>query len=194
MMKKLPHLLFALVLGMVAVFVILFAREEQPWSEKRADGEELVRVHQGHGIPHPKFESMLVGGPGPERHAGLLWLGWVFCTLQVFFFVGLLALGLRRRERAGPWIKPLAMGLLLYLAVFTMLMISYRHFMVSESHDLFLGFPIPTAWMMYGIWFVPIAFILLYVIAFPRLIWTDADQKQLDQIVAKQQAERQEEA
>ena len=60
-----------------------------------------------YGSPHPDFPGMLQGGPGPERHDGLLWIGWLFGLLQIALFVTLMILGARRGGRPSGATVPL---------------------------------------------------------------------------------------
>lgn len=58
---------------------------------------------------------------------------------------------------------------------------------------LVLGFPLPTALKLYGVGGVPLAFILLYIFWFDRLILTADDMVKLERIVQekRQQSEAQ---
>ncbi|MCH7910250.1 MAG: hypothetical protein IIB38_11605 [Candidatus Hydrogenedentes bacterium] len=168
---KLPWILFGLCLAMCCVVaaLILFVDE----------------VPGGHGAGHPVFDTMSTGGDGAARHENLLVYGWVFGVLQICFFVACLAFGASKKERVGALKVPLLAGTAVYLLVFTFLVFSYRAYMLEETHALFLAFPRPTAWMLYGIWIFPVFFIFLYMFTFDRLIFTDDDQLRFEEIIAE---------
>ncbi len=83
--NSIPHLMFALLLGMIVVLCVLFAVEERPYEDieqERADGSVATqRVYRGHGVAHPVFEGMQQGGSGKARHGRILWLGGAFAVL-----------------------------------------------------------------------------------------------------------------
>ena len=192
---KLPHLLFALLLGMCGVIVAAFMIDEVPYTEAVPEaGGEAVKTYLGHGFTHPKFETMQVGGDGAERHAKVLWLGWGFGILQIAFFLTCLAFGSRKHGRAGPFLKPIAIAGVIYAAIFTMMFVAYRGYANEDSHALFLALPIPTAWMIYGVWIFPLFYLLLYMYHFDTWTFTEEDQAEFDRIVAARRASEAREA
>ena len=189
---KIQWVLFAFLLGMVAVVAtaILFV-EEVPFEEVPGeDGSAASRIYQGHGVAHPKFSSMLIGGPGAERHEKILWLGWAFGVLQIGFFVTCLALGISKAGKAGPAKLPLAIGGVLFMAVFTFLILSYRGYMNETEHALFFSLPLPTAWMLYALWFFPVFFIVLYVVTFDTWNLTRDELKEFQEILKSTRAQK----
>lgn len=139
------------------------------------------------GVGHPDYSTMLVGGD-PERHLGTLWLGWLTALLQAALFVGLLVLGIRRGARPVPGRRVFLLGLAIYLAVFSLLFLSYRRFMASPQDavdEVFWSFPAPTAWMLYGVWIAPIVFVGLYMVLFEDWIYGGAEEKKFRELLAK---------
>ncbi len=57
--------------------------------------------------------------------------------------------------------------------------------MHEDTHVLFLSFPRPTAWMLFGVWPFPIYFMAVYYILFDRWYYTQEDEKHLEEIVAR---------
>lgn len=166
---KLPWILFGLCVAMCFLVgaLVLFV-EEAP---------------DGHGAGHPVFDTMSVGGDGAARHENVLFYGWAFGALQICFFVACLAFGASKKERVGALKVPMLAGTAVYLVVFTFLVWSYRTYMLEETHVLFLSFPRPTAWMMYGIWIFPVYFILLYWFTFDSTILTKDDLQRFNELV-----------
>ena len=186
---KLPYLLFALLLGMCGVIVAAFMIDEVPYTEAVPEaGGESVKTYLGHGFTHPEFETMQVGGDGAERHAKVLWLGWGFGMLQIAFFLTCLAFGSRKHGRVGPFLKPIAIAGVIYAAIFTMMFVAYRGYANEDSHALFLALPIPTAWMIYGVWIFPLFYMLLYMYHFDSWTFTEEDQAEFDRLVAARRA------
>ena len=186
---KLPWLLFALLLGMCAVVAAAFLIEEVPSIEKPAEtGQGTVKEYLGHGFTHAEFETMNAAGPGAERHEKVLWLAWAFGMLEIVFFLTCLAFGGRKAGKVGPLARPIVIGGVVYAAVFTLMVLSYRGYMNEDTHALFLGFPQPTAWMLYGLWVFPFFFLLLYIFIFDRWTFTDEDLARFHEILAQRRA------
>lgn len=190
-MSGLPKILFALLLAMCALVGAVLSIQETPFIEASEVGA-MVKSAQGHGTAHAEFKTMKIGGSGEARHGRILWLGWAFGLLQICFFIGLLALSSERRDGSQSMLRSLGAGLLLYSGVFTVLIVSYSQFMVEDSPDLVMGLPRPTAWMIYGLWTVPVWFLILYIKAFKQSIWTEDDQTRFERIIEEKRRETRE--
>lgn len=182
---KLHILLFAIILGMCAVVIVAFLVGEVPFTETTSESGEIAKVYMGHGFDHPDFPTMQASGSGAERHAKVLWLGWAYGMLSIGFFLTLLAFGSRKNGSIGPLKKPILIIGIAYAAVFTMMVLSYRGYMNEDTHELFLSFPQPTAWMLFGVWLVPMAFIVVYMRTFDSWTLTEADIERFHALVAE---------
>lgn len=172
---KLPWLLFGLLVALCVVVGAAFVIEEVP-------------AGRGHGYAHAEFPSMDAGGPGAPRHGPILWLAWAFAVLQIAFIVACLAFGARRGDRVGGIGLPLAVGGLLFAGIVTMMVVSYRQYMLTDAPDLslfmFMALPGPTAWYLYVFWPLQFFFVLLFVLAFRRSIVDDDTMTRFREIVA----------
>lgn len=148
-----------------------------------------VRTPIGHGIEHPQYPTMQMGADGEARHSRVLWAGWFFGVSQIVLFIAALALGMRKEHGLGPVKAPLILGGAVFAIVFTLLIVTYRDFMLGETVNLVFGFPVPTAWMVYGIWFFPVFFVFLYIRAFDAWYLTDADRDRFDELLAEAKRE-----
>lgn len=166
---KLSWILFALLVAMCCVLGYVVTIDE---------------VGAGHGVTHPRFPTMQKGGDGLERHSSVIWWAWALGLLEIGLFVGLLALGIRHRGVLGQRKWPLVIGGLLYGAVFTLLVLSYQSYASTGSGSLFLSLPPPTAWMVYGLFGIPLYFHLLYMINFDRWVLTPEDLERFHRLVA----------
>lgn len=175
---KLEWLLLALTAGLLAAIAAAFALGEVP---------------NGHGYPDAAFATLQLGGDGPGRLARVLWLGWLIGALQIAFFMGCLALGLRRRlppdATPAPWRRTLLWGGLGFEGVWTALVAVYWRYATSGSTEIWLGLPAPTAIMLYGIWLFPVVFCLLYVIRFDRWVMSEEDLARFHELVQRTRRE-----
>lgn len=158
--------------------------------ETTEDGQTVeVGEAIGHGIEHPEYSTMQVGADGEARHSRILWVGWFFGVSQIVLFIAALSLGMRKEHGLGPIKVPLVTGGAIFVIIFTLLILTYREYMLGESTALFLGFPIPTAWMVFGIWIFPVFFVVLYLRAFDTWYLTDADRARFDALLAEAKRE-----
>lgn len=181
---RIDLILFAVLVGMCAVVGALYAIQEQPYLET-SDAGVVTITPQGHGVAHPQFKTMLSGGDGEARYKPIWWLAWAFALLQVTFFMALLALGAMKKGSLGPLSRPLLVGWLIFAGIFTGLIVAHARYTATSEHGLFLGFPVPTAWMIYGVWVFPAVFVVLYLVTFDRWGFTKDDEARLAELAAE---------
>ena len=140
-----------------------------------------------HGITHPNFPSLLQGGPGAERHARVMGLGWAFGTLQLVFFACLIAFGAKKKHGLRGLGKPLIFGLALNTTVWTLCVLTYRIYLTEPTHMLLLGLPLSTAIMAYGMWLAPTTYTFLFVFGFKRWHLSDQDLAAYDRLIESKQ-------
>jgi hypothetical protein len=132
-----------------------------------------------HGLPHPRISSMLIGGD-VSRHGGVIWLAWLYGSLQIGLFVTTLTLGLRQRRTGLGTIAAIGLAL---AGVFTSMMLVYAKHQLDASPHLWLGFPPSTALMLFALWPLPTVFIVLYVVQFDRWFLAPQDLENFTQLV-----------
>lgn len=186
---RLQWLMYLCCLGMCFVLLMVFTIEEQPAYElMNADTQAITVAHDGHGTAHPEYDTMLQGGPGEARHGHILWLGWLFGTIIAVLFVTTLAFGARRNDVVGPIGKPILIGGIIYVLIWTAMVWTYSDYMKGNTEARFLLLPIPTAWMVYGYWLFPVFFIILFIKAYPKYFWDPDTEAKFKAIIdAKQE-------
>jgi hypothetical protein len=123
---------------------------------------------------------MLQGGSGTERHGVIRWFGLSWGLLQIAFFVGCLLLGIRR---LGGRARIVILCGVLYAAAFAMMVIVDHFYAQGSARLIVLGFPLPTAIMVYGVGGAPLAFVLLYVLYYDQWILTPEDFERFETLV-----------
>lgn len=123
------------------------------------------------GRAHPEIVGMRHGGDGVERTGPLLAIGAVFGLVQIGFFGLCFALGVRRRDGLGPWRRPLLLGLAAFAIVWGLLVASYVGYVEDPAGTpRVLGFPLPTAILLFGFWPLPVVFAVLYLRHFDHFL------------------------
>jgi len=179
-----PWFIFFTLLVMCALLGIAFVTPQVPSDDVTLEDGSTERVVLSHGFEHDIFPSMEQGGPGAERHANTLWIAWAFAVVSIVFYVACLLLGAGRHGKLGPTKVPFAVGTVIFIGIFTAMFLSYRTFSTQETYELFLGFPKPTAWMIYAVWPFPISFLILYYVTFDKWHFTDEDEQRLEELIA----------
>ncbi len=183
---KLHWFVFLTLIGMCLAVGAAFVA---PTEVVLQDGD-AQRTVSGSGFEHDRFATMRQGGPGAERHAATLWIGWAFVVFQVLFFGGCLAMGMERRRNGiaslGPARGPLVFATLVLAAIFTALVFSYQRYAAGETESLFLGFPRPTAWVFYAVWPFPAYLMIVYMRIFDRWFFTEEDERKVAELAAAQ--------
>ncbi len=152
---RIAPLVFVLLLSLCACLTWVWLTPQPPFAA---------------GEPHPSFSTMLHGGDGWARHERILVPGSIFGLLSITLTVSLMALGLARDGRLVSGARALLIGWGLFMAIFVALVWTYRGYATEGSETLILGFPPPTAWMLYGIWFFPFYFMILYITRFDEWV------------------------
>ncbi|MXX62108.1 MAG: hypothetical protein F4112_05565 [Holophagales bacterium] len=173
---RIPVAIFAILVALCVVVLVLWTLDERPDSL---------------GADHPVHETMRQGGSS-ERHDGVLPWGFLYGLLSIVLFVAVMALGLRRRGRLPKGSRrALWSGLALYALVFTLLVLSYRGYVEpGADRALFGSFPGPSAWMLYGIWPVPLLFALLYMWNFDRWVISEDEVTEFERLAAESKRDR----
>jgi hypothetical protein len=158
---RLASVLFVLLLAMAVVVGYVFVAVEE---------SEI-----GHGFTHPELETMQRGGDGAERHEDVLVAGAVMGVLQIVFFGVILAFGTRRGRPMGMEEWVLVAGTVVFVLTWLMLVYTYLHYAAEGGGELAFSFPVPTAWMLFGVGFAPGIFILLYFLRFESWVLSDEE-------------------
>ena len=134
------------------------------------------------GRLHPEFSSMLHSGNNVSLEPSLKLLSYfygltIFCLLVTAIYIG----G-RKAKRLSGFRNVVLVFSFLYLATYTIMMFSYWDYMHSSSAVYFLGFPAPSAWMVYAIHLFPFLLIFFYAVKFHRYILS---KKEIDAFLHK---------
>ncbi len=170
---KLALTLFGVLLAMCVTIGIVLTTDEPD---------------NAHGFAHSTFAaSMQQGGSGIERHEHIRWLGLAYGALKIVFFVSCLLLGVRDSKNR-KWAFLLA-GIV-YLATFCLMMVADYFYVRDATPTLVLGFPLPTAIMLYGLWGVPWIFLLFYVLNFDRWILSPLELERFEEMLQEKRNQK----
>jgi hypothetical protein len=147
----------------------------------------LPETDGAYGVEHPEYPPMELGGPAEARHAHVLWYGWAFGALVFLLVVAMVAIGAAKMGRLrgfGPWLVVEAVAL---VGVWTWLVVAYRDSMNETTHTLYLGFPAPTAIMLFCLVPVMIVLNLILVAGYKRWMLSDTDYAEFVRLLDERQ-------
>lgn len=128
------------------------------------------------GVAHPDFPGMQVGGDGAARLQYIGNYAFLFQSLLLILIVCLAILGVAERYRTPRFMIYMGLSLLFMLFVWWQMYTGHQAFMETGETAYFMGFPVATAWQMYGTWLGAIPLILVYTLGFEEYIYTPADE------------------
>jgi len=135
------------------------------------------------GSPHSEINGMRVGGDGTARIKGFEIASFVLFAASFILFSTLVITGVSKRNRSRSFWFWLALITLAILFVWYQVFDSYTDYLSTGQLRFFLGFPEPTAWMIFGLWGGGALFTLVYVLGFRRFIYTKRDEEILKDII-----------
>ncbi len=168
---KIFHFFFALLTGFLLLVVVLWF---------------VVPPEGAMGYVNEAYPTMRNGGASLSSKSSTKWLSFLFGLFILGVFGMCLAIGYRKRGQIGAIRKWLIIGIVSYIGVYTMMVISYWNYIdgVGET-TYFLGVPAPTAWMLYGVWFFPLFFTILYIRKFDEWVITPEELERFHELVAE---------
>lgn len=139
---------------------------------------------------HPTYKSMLQSSNSQASSPAVKYLGFAFGLAIIGIFGASFYWGSRRAKDSGFRHRDLMIGMILYLITYSGLVFSSWKYDQMEA-PLWGDLPIPTAWMLYGIWFMPVFFIVLYVYGFKDHVLSPEDEASFHKILAERAARQQ---
>lgn len=151
---KTPH--FLLIVLVLMWGVLAYAALTQ------SDARHSPRPHPEFGLSESGTVAMDIGGDPYEGP----W-AWLFGTLVIVFISGCMWLMSEQTPHATSLRLAIGFATICFLAAFCVMCWSdAKH--AGATPPLWLGFPEPTTWMLMGIWFPPLLFVVIYVWGFHR--------------------------
>jgi len=143
------------------------------------------------GIVHPKYSSMLHSSGIMLNGTFIIWIGLLFgiCILGIFSLA--LLQGSRKREKSinSAIRRLLVYGIIGYPLIFVLMVYTYWQYEQGAYSGFFLGFPYPTAIMLFAFGFAPLFFTLPYIINYDKWILTPSERKEFEQILLSKQSD-----
>ncbi len=135
------------------------------------------------GVAHSLFPGMQAGEDGAARLEFIGGYAFLFQSLLLILIVALSILGVSERHRSKEFLVYMAASLAFMLFIWWQMYSNHQAFLETGETGYFMGFPIATAWQMYGTWLGAIPLILVYVLGFNKYIYTRDDAEAFDKLL-----------
>ena len=169
---KIFHWFFIVLLAFTAIIVLAWFSTPPPGVS---------------GTLHPEYQSMLKSGPSVASSPISKWLAYAFGLVILAVFGFCIAIGARRNDKIGPIRNLLIGGFIGYIIIYTLAIFSYWDYVQAGTSIYVLAFPLPTAWVLYGIMLFPLFFMILYIWKFHDWVLTPEDLEKFKRIVEERQ-------
>lgn len=137
------------------------------------------------GMAHESIAELKVGGDGAARLATIGRAPFYFQISTIFLGVSLLYMGVSEHRRDRRFRVLMAGGTVFALFVWYKLYTGYEAYLATGETDLVFGFPVPTAWLLGGVWGSFFVFDLMFVVFFRDYFWPAEDEAAFEALVAE---------
>jgi hypothetical protein len=158
---KLIYTILALLLVVAACIVTVFVV-----------GEPVAAT----GMAHAAIEGIRSGGDGLTRFSPVATIALVMFSAMLVMFGALIYLGITRHRRTRQCKGWIAAGTTALLLVWWSMFATYSAYLSSGEFSMAFGFPLPTAFTVFGLWLGGFIFVIAYFIGFRSFVLTDEDE------------------
>ncbi|PCI60021.1 MAG: hypothetical protein COB37_10315 [Kordiimonadales bacterium] len=142
------------------------------------------------GVPHATIQGMSAGGDGAARLATIGKAPFYFQIIVILLAVSLLTMAVHERLRDTRFYVLMGSATAFALFVWYKVYSGYEAYLATGETDIVFGFPVPTTWMLWGIWGSFVLFDLIFVFFFRNYFYTHEDEQAFEQLVAELNAEK----
>jgi len=144
---------------------------------------QMPMVANAVGTAHASVAYMRAGGDGAARLEQIEPYAVAFQIVVLISFALFFVLGISPKRRSKAFLLLTAGYRGLTRLVWFKIVFDYQHFLTTGQTPYFLGFPVSTAWVLYGVWFCGILLIAFYCLGFSSFIYTKEDEREFNALV-----------
>ncbi len=121
------------------------------------------------GYPHPEIKGLLISKATSDDTALTRWLGYLFGVGILALFGTMIYIGNLRQGKTTRMHRFIIIGIIAVTFVYSGMVFEHWRYGKGEN-DFFLWMPKPTAWMIIGMWFVPLIITSVYYFRFEKYV------------------------
>ncbi len=137
------------------------------------------------GTAHASIDALRVGGDGLARFQSVANIALLMFSAILIMFGMLLYMGISKHRRSVQCKAWITTGTIALLLVWWSMFGTYSAYLASGEFPMILGFPLPTAFTVYGLWLAGFVFVIAYVVGFRSFIFTKDDEEAYHELVEK---------
>lgn len=142
------------------------------------------------GGPHPDYNGMSVGGDSAARLNGL-WIEGLVLYFATFIMAPMfMAFGVAEHNRNRKFWTYMGAVTAINLMFAFLLIFFYVDFLNTGETFMLLGFPGPTAMMLFGCWGTATLYTVIYIVGFESFIFTKEDEAKFEALLAEVKQEQ----
>ena len=154
-------ILLAVLIGLLIIIVGLAVSPQVPMAT---------------GMPHPEFGTNILIAPNNiDQESHTRWMGYLYGLGIIGVFWTFITIGTRKKGKKTVMFRWVAACFIIYIIVYTMMTRSHWSYTEHNGSDFIFSMPAPTAWMIYGMWFIPIIITLAFVVFFEKAVISDEE-------------------
>ncbi len=121
------------------------------------------------GYPHPEIEGLLISKATIDDRADTRLLGFAYGFFIILLMGLMLYTGSLRNGKPTKMARHISVGIAAYLLVYCGMV--FEHWRYGKGNeDFFYWLPKPTAWMIIGMWFVPLMITFTFYFKFEKYV------------------------
>lgn len=161
--------LLAVLVGLTLVVIGLAISQQVPFAT---------------GMPHPEFGTNILIAPNNiDQESHTRWLGYLYGLGVIGIFWTFITIGTRKKGKRTVMFKWVSACFVIYILVYTMMTRSHWAYTENKGSEFVLSMPEPTAWMIYGMWFVPVIITIAFVVFFEKAVISDQEIKEYEDYI-----------
>lgn len=169
------HFVFVLLLTIAGITVYIFLADQPTGAT---------------GLPHASINGLSIGGERSNQISALGSAPYYFQVTVILLAGAMLYMGIAPHRRDAQLKMFFTIGLGFALFVWTMVYTGYEAYLATGDANIVFGFPVPTTWMLWGIWGSFVVFDLFYVVAFRRYFLPKEDEAAFEALVREVKSEQ----
>ena len=120
-------------------------------------------IQDAYGVSHPTCPEMMISAVNIDDEPHTRWLGYLFGMGVMAVLGTMILIGVRKKGRTSLLSQDVYIGLVCYVIAYSGMVISHWHYNTIDDSNFFASIPIPTAWMILGVWFVPLIITITFI-------------------------------
>ena len=141
--------------------------------------ELLPTVEMATGVDHPKFPGMKVSVSTVAESPVVKWLSYAYGLGIIAIFGGFLWIGNVKNGKTTRMGLAVLIMIIVYTIAYSFMVVTHWSYSANSENHFFGFLPVPTAWMIWGMWFLPLIYTVIYVYKFNQWVISPEEEEEI---------------